>query len=121
MRFLADECLLGAIVGELTRRAFDIAPVPDTLKGADDATVLEHSVSEGRILTQDYDFGDLAMLERKAAIGVVIVAEESFSGTIDDIAVEVVERLVELGDELTGKLTIVEGRRVRQRLLVATD
>ena len=118
MRFLADECLLGEIVRQLREQGFDVATIPRNLKGEGDSAVLEHSVAEGRILlTQDYDFGDLAVLGRKSAIGIVIVAEDSFSGQLGDIAVEVVERLAQLGNGLAGNLTIVEARRVRQRPL----
>ncbi len=122
MRFLADECLMGEIIRQLREQGFDIATIPRDLKGEGDGRVLEHSVGEGRILlTQDYDFGDLAVLGRKSAIGIVIIAEDSFSGQLDDIAAEVVKRLAKLGEELAGKLSIVEARRVRQRPLFLSD
>lgn len=89
------------------------------MRGAEDDRILIHATHEARILlTQDYDFGELAVRRREAAIGIVIVVVDSFFGALEDIAAQVVERVAKLGDELTGKLTILEARRTRQRDLV---
>jgi predicted nuclease of predicted toxin-antitoxin system len=118
MRFLADECLLGAIVRQLRKAGHDVAIVPKSLEGARDSRILEHSVAEARILvTQDYDFGDLAIRLRKPAIGIVIVADDSFSGSLEEIAAQVVDRLDKLGDALAGRLTVLQAGRTRDREL----
>lgn len=118
MRFLVDECVLGPIIAQLKVAGHDVADVPHHLRGADDESILAHSVADERILlTQDYDFGDLAFKMRRRAIGIVIVARSSFTGTFDEIGAQVVERLVRLGDAVEGNLTILEARRSRQRKL----
>jgi predicted nuclease of predicted toxin-antitoxin system len=116
VRLLVDECVLGPIVAQLRIAGHDVADVPVSLRGADDETILARSVSENRVLlTQDYDFGDLAFKLRKRAVGIVIVARSSFSGTLEEVAAQVVERLGQLGDATEGKLTVLEAHRSRQR------
>jgi predicted nuclease of predicted toxin-antitoxin system len=107
MRFLADECVLGEVVRQLRKEGHDVATLPKHLEGASDSAILGHSYSESRILlTQDYDFGELAVRLRMPTIGIVIVAEVSFTGSVEEIAARVVRRLGQLGDELIGMLTI---------------
>jgi hypothetical protein len=80
--------------------------------------VLAHSVAEDRLLlTQDYDFGYLGFRRRLPAIGIVIIARASFSGTLDEVAAQVFERLNQVSDKLEGNLTILEPSRLRQRKL----
>jgi predicted nuclease of predicted toxin-antitoxin system len=42
MRFLADECLAGAIVRRLREGGYDVANVPEELEGAEDSKILAY-------------------------------------------------------------------------------
>jgi predicted nuclease of predicted toxin-antitoxin system len=69
VRLLVDECVLGPITRQLKIAGHDVADVPEHLRGADDESILAHSLADRRILlTQDYDFGDLAFRMRRRAI-----------------------------------------------------
>jgi predicted nuclease of predicted toxin-antitoxin system len=100
----------------LRREGHDVATLPKSLEGANDIHVPAHSHSEDRILlTHDYDFGGLAVRVEQPAVGIVIVANDTFAGTLEDLAEEVAERLAGLGAVLFGKLTVLEGGGTRQR------
>ena len=74
MRFLADESCDAAVVEALRDAGFDVTVVADTLRGADDSTVLNAALREGRVLlTEDKDFGDLVFAAGASAIGVVLL------------------------------------------------
>lgn len=60
MRLLAHESCDAAITRALRDAGHDVTAVVDTLRGADDRTVLEAAMRERRfLLTEDKDFGEL--------------------------------------------------------------
>ena len=70
MRFLADECCAASLVEALRQDGHDVAYVGETFAGLSDDEVLSHALENRRILlTEDKDFGDLAVRLYKPAIG----------------------------------------------------
>jgi predicted nuclease of predicted toxin-antitoxin system len=121
VRFLADECLVGQIVRRLRTEAQDVDWIRESDPGASDNRVLDRSYRDARILlTHDWGFGDLVVRLGKPATGVVIVTIAPFEGDLDGVASDVTMRLMELGEGLRGQLTIMQGRRTRQRKLLQT-
>jgi predicted nuclease of predicted toxin-antitoxin system len=107
------------IVEILCEQGHDILWIKDIHPGEGDEAVLERSRAEHRILlTEDWDFGDLVVRSRKPALGVVIVG---MRGTPDEIARRVAVEIAEIGQNLVGRLTIMESGRARQRGLVDPD
>ena len=93
MRFLADECLLGAIVRQLRREGHDVESVPEHLEEANDRRILEQSVAITGCSLPRTTIRRSGRSAAKPAIGIVIVAGKLVSGSLDEIAVEVAERL----------------------------
>jgi predicted nuclease of predicted toxin-antitoxin system len=122
VRFLADENLVGHLVRELRSEGYDVTWIREIAPATDDGEILEISSRESRILlTQDWDFGELAVRDRKAAAGIVIVAADTFHGPLDAAAKQVARRLAELGDSLSGHLTVIGPTRTRQRRLASPN
>jgi predicted nuclease of predicted toxin-antitoxin system len=118
VRFLADENLIGHLVRRLRSEGNDVVWIRETSPGADDTEILAMSQRESRILlTHDWDFGELAVRDRKPAAGIVIVATDDFRSPLSAVADEVARRLAELGESLIGHLTVIGPGRARQRIL----
>jgi predicted nuclease of predicted toxin-antitoxin system len=118
VRFLADENLIGQLVRRLRNESYDVTWIREIAPGSSDAEILELSYRESRILiTQDWDYGELAVRDRRPATGIVIVATDDFRSPLDALAAEVAQRLAELGDGLKGHLTVIGPKRTRQRVL----
>jgi predicted nuclease of predicted toxin-antitoxin system len=122
VRFLVDECISRRIVQRLIVEDHDVVWIAETRPGEADGDVLNRSWSDSRILlTEDWDFGELAIRFRRPAFGIVIIAVPQFRGDLDRVAESLVRRLMDLGDVMLGKLTIMEPGRVRQRDLLHSD
>ena len=122
LRFLADECLVGQLVRRLRTEGHDVDWMRELAPGASDDEVLDLSYRAGRILiTHDWGFGELAIRLQKPAAGIVIVAVASFEGDLDQVASEVTMRLIEIGEGLSDRLTVMQGGRTRQRVLLRSD
>jgi predicted nuclease of predicted toxin-antitoxin system len=118
VRFLADENLFGPLVRALRKEGHDVTWVLEIAPGTSDQDVLERSHAEARILlTQDWDFGELAVRERMSHRGIVIIATDSFEGSLGEVAERVTRTLREIGDDLIGRLTVITSGRTRQREL----
>jgi predicted nuclease of predicted toxin-antitoxin system len=74
-KFLANENVPAVAVEAARLAGHDLAWIAEIFPGADDPTVLSHSVSEGRVLvTFDKDFGKLAFrLGKTASCGVILL------------------------------------------------
>jgi predicted nuclease of predicted toxin-antitoxin system len=119
VRFIADECVVRQIVERLRDEGHDVVWMREASPGATDDEVLKHSGEESRVLlTEDWDFGELAVRLGKPALGIVIVSTASCRGDLDETAVKVARRIAQLGDGVKGMLTIIEAKRTRQRGLV---
>jgi hypothetical protein len=103
IRFLVDDCVIGPIARALADAGYDLAFVAGASAGLSDTGVAARASEDGRVIvTQDYDFGELAVRDALPAA-------------------ERVERvravLGSLVEPLEGHLTIVEPRRLRRRAL----
>ena len=109
MRLLADEYCSKPVVDALRASGHDVRHVLEFDPGAADRTVAATAVSEDRVIvTEDYDFGELAVRERLPMPGVVILY---FSGEEIDIqSARVVEVVSRQGE---GSLTTAD--RLRRR------
>jgi predicted nuclease of predicted toxin-antitoxin system len=115
MRFKLDENF-GPWAQELFRvRGYDCPTVRDQgLRGADDATVLQASVGEKRVLvTMDRDFGDVLAYPPEKTAGIVVIdclgrASRALICTLIEGFLDVVSR-----QEIQGCLWIVEPGRIR--------
>jgi predicted nuclease of predicted toxin-antitoxin system len=70
---LADENLHGEVVAWLRQQGFDVLTVHEAnLAGADDQAVLQLAFSQQRVVvTQDSDFGALAVVGQEPFLGIV--------------------------------------------------
>jgi predicted nuclease of predicted toxin-antitoxin system len=119
VHFLVDECISRRIVEQLRAKGHDVVWVAEARAGEPDATILKSSWDASQVLiTEDRDFGELAVRFARPARGIVIIATSQFGGNPDRTAEDVARRLTNLGDALIGKLTVLEPGRVRQRDLV---
>jgi predicted nuclease of predicted toxin-antitoxin system len=93
-----------------------VAEISADAFGTGDSDVLARSVTEGRILvTNDKDFAELAFLQRSAASGIVLIRLPHSSSR--DKAAQVEAVVADLGDRLTGAMTVVEADATRRRPL----
>jgi len=70
-----DECCPRALAEALTAAGFDVLYVAETEPGASDERLAELARDEGRIIvTQDYDFGEMAVRQGRYGAGLVVVA-----------------------------------------------
>ncbi len=116
MRFLLDECCPRDLATALRDLGHDVVHVTDAARGATDLDLAARADAEGRlIVTEDFDFGELAVRHATPRTGVVILfCPGLLPRAATARAVEVIE---EVGEGLAGFLTVVEGERVRRRIL----
>lgn len=78
---LLDQNVPSATLGELRRRGEDVRSLSqEGLTGADDRPILARAFQTGRVLvTQDRDFGRLALAEGQPLIGVVYLRPGTLS------------------------------------------
>jgi predicted nuclease of predicted toxin-antitoxin system len=116
VNFLADECCDAVFVAGLRGDGHDILYVRDAMPGADDVAVMDTAFRGGRIvLTEDKDFGELAVRLRLPAVGLVL-------SRIDpaDTATKLTrmrELIRDHAGRLAGTFTVVEENRFRFRPL----
>jgi len=117
LRFLVDESVPVLSVGRLRDAGHDVTSVRETSRGASDHAVLRHAAEEGRILvTFDRDFGALVFQGTgPLPAGVLFLRFEPESP--EHAAQVILDLLVVPGLELMDRFTVVDGERVRQRLL----
>lgn len=114
--FLIDECVARPVVLALRDRFGDVVSVAETAPGTSDLEVLNWATRDARILlTEDYDFGGLAVQKMRPAHGIVIIGPGVFRGDRSTSAERIADRISKLTDTLAGRLTILEQLRTRQR------
>jgi predicted nuclease of predicted toxin-antitoxin system len=116
VRFLIDECCARALAEALTGAGHDVAVAQADHQGVADRDLASLAIEDDRILvSEDYDFGELAVREGMAIPGVILVSIAA------PRAAEKAARLVWLvetdGDRLSDHLTILYADDVRRRRL----
>jgi predicted nuclease of predicted toxin-antitoxin system len=116
MDFLADENVPRPVIERLRRDGLSVRSVFEESRGISDVDVLSRADQAGLILiTQDRDFGELAILRRMPVAGVLLLELARLPLR------EQVERVATLlstdPTRLVGKLTVIEPARVRVRAL----
>lgn len=116
MRMIANENIAGAVVRELRRRGHDVLSVKESMRGADDLSVLRRAEDEQRlIITHDKDFGELAFRDgRLATCGIILFRLMGVMPSADQ------RRLLDVIDSRTdwiGHFSLVTDDRIRMRSL----
>jgi predicted nuclease of predicted toxin-antitoxin system len=97
-KFIADEGFSFPITSILREKGYDVIWIGDIAPGVDDAKVFEISRKDGRIiLTEDKDFGELAIRFKCKTSGIILLRIRDFS------------------DKLKGHLIIVDEQKIRFR------
>jgi predicted nuclease of predicted toxin-antitoxin system len=74
VNIVADECCDALLVSALGNDGHDVLYVKEAAPGSDDATVLQMSANEKRILlTEDKDFGELVVRLKLPAYGIILL------------------------------------------------
>ena len=116
LRFIADECCPGSIVQALRDAGHDVRYAAETNQQAPDETIAELALADDRlVITQDFDFGEMAIRHRIPFHGVVLLAFGQ--ARIAERIARTLSVVGELGGGLAGHLTVIDRRRHRQRLL----
>jgi len=116
MDFLADENVPRPIIERLRRDGFTAHTVAEKWPGIGDSHVLAVASEGGLILiTQDQDFGELAIVRQAPVTGVVLLelARLPLNAQVERTA----RFFAANRANLAGKLTVIEPARVRVRAL----
>lgn len=118
VRFIVDECLPERLVSGLQRRGHDVEWVTTLAPAANDQEILEIAIGADRIIvSEDRDFGLLAVRRRPDIPGLVLLYLGEYENASDELIAQCVDQVCTLGPELLGQLTIIEPGRIRQRKL----
>lgn len=116
MRFLADECCPKAIVEALRAAGHDVRYASETDASLDDRALLEIANAERRtIVTEDFDFGELLIRDRRASNGAIVLFLPRM--TPAERAERLVSALSRPGVGFETAISIIEPHRIRQRRL----
>ena len=100
----------------MRRVGLDVRYAAETDARSPDTDLLAIANAEARVIvTEDFDFGDLIFRDGLPAVGAIIVFLPAL--VPDARADRLASVLLSPGLTFIGKLTIVEQRRVRQRVL----
>ena len=116
LRILADENIGGRVVGALRSAGYDVISVKEQFPGIRDTDVLRIAHEEQRlIITQDRDFGELAVrLGLPASSGVLLIRIDR--GLPHDDAERIVT-VVRSRADWSGHFSVVDDERTRMRPL----
>ncbi len=118
MNFLADESVAWPIIVALRDLGFEVRPIIKERPGIPDEQVIHESARVGFILlTQDRDFGELAVRFEEPVVGVILLELERLP-----LAAQVRRTLECLSDTEVmwlGYFSVVEPGRLRQRALAS--
>lgn len=113
MRLLADECFDERLAVRLRAAGHDVARVPSG-SGLDDLAVARQAESEDRLLvTQDTDFGAIALKYGRPGTGVVIV--RASVADMDRLAQRLLRLIERAVNDFAGAITVLDDRGVRAR------
>ena len=116
MRLLADECVDCRIIAWLRSVGHDVLAVRDTCRGARDGDVLALARRDDRMLmTEDKDFGELALRSAESLPGIVLLRETD--AALQQVLAALSTLLSADETSLRGSLVVVRGARIRVRKL----
>ena len=118
MKLIVDENIAGVVIRELRRRGHDVLSVKESMRGADDRSVLLRAEAERRlIITHDTDFGELAFKHRhQASCGIILFRLSGVPPSSDH------HRMLEIIDSRSdwkGRFSVVTDDRIRMRPLTS--
>jgi len=114
--FLADENIPAPVVAELRRCGFDVQSVAEDQPGATDSTVAALATATGRVLlSEDHDFGELAVRRQIALPGCVLIELPRFASPRKASHIATILRAQ--GAAAMGAIMVIEPARVRIRPL----
>jgi predicted nuclease of predicted toxin-antitoxin system len=114
LRFLVDECCPREVAVALRELSHDVLFVADAARGAADESLAALADAQDRIvISEDFDFGELAIRRLSPQTGVVLVFCPGLrpAGRASRVATVVTE----LDEALRGYLTIVTEDGIRRR------
>ncbi len=110
---MVDESTGIAVVNYLRSIGYDVLAVAEAIPQADDSDILARASSEGRILTNDKDFGELAFRGRQVHQGVLLLRLQDKSPTN---SVRILKAVLEqYADRLPSHFTVATESGVRIR------
>jgi predicted nuclease of predicted toxin-antitoxin system len=120
LKLLVDECCRRSLVEALRSAGHDVLWAAETASGTRDAALLTRAVAEHRVLiTEDKDFGELALHLDGPIAGVVLLR------FVQRDPVVAAERLIRLlagfPGAVEGKLVVLTDKRTRFRPLRGRD
>jgi len=114
LKFLVDESTGLKVSKELKQMGFDTLSVIETMRGAEDTTVIQKATEENRIIiTNDKDFGWLAALYKPPGIILLRLKEDNAENRIR-ITRHIIEKHRSI---LYGSIIIATETKVRIRRL----
>ena len=117
MQLVADESCDFTVVVGLRNAGHDVISIAETMRGAEDAQVIDFASSQRRLLlTEDKDFGRLVFAAAKQNSGVVLIRYPAFARS--DLAGALARLLADYGKALYGCFAVLEPGRVRLGRLV---
>jgi predicted nuclease of predicted toxin-antitoxin system len=115
MRLLADECLDQTVVSALRAAGHDVERVAIG-SGFDDDHVVTLAERTGRVLlTQDLDFGRIAVEERRPQTGLVLLRVEP--PHVAPVAARLVRLLHDHPERVPGAINVIDEATLRTRRL----
>jgi len=105
LTFFADECVARAIVEGLIQRGLDVIDAKVVCQGDCDERVLALAAAAERIvITEDWGFGEMAIRQRRAAAGVIILSLYALSAGVRERYA--VEKVMEIADKAPAALPL---------------
>lgn len=118
MRLLADECCHADLVQLLRDAGHDVLSIAEAQPSIGDRDVLEMAAATERVLvTDDKDFGELAVMRQQPCRGVVLLRTHSIDPAFE--AKRIADLIAAHGPELSGMFCVIEESRFRVRTLAS--
>ena len=119
LRFVANENVSRTVIHELRARGYDVLSVKESMRAADDTSVLARAQAEQRIvLTHDKGFGELAFrYGLPATCGVILIRMTGMNSDADN------RRVLDAIDspvDFQGHFSVITDDRIRTRRLLST-
>jgi predicted nuclease of predicted toxin-antitoxin system len=116
VRWLADECVDAELVLHLRAIGHDVIYIAEITPAINDAALITRASAEDRLLlTEDKDFGDLVVRQRRSVPGVILLRIDPARHELKKRRLmAVIERF---GEKLHGRYTVVDEARIRTRPL----